>query len=355
MSGGPTPVINATFAEIIETARSQVTVLGLYGMRGGIRGLIDDDVCCLYDDGFSEINTCLPGAILGTCRHKMMRADESKILDNLKKHSINCVLLIGGNDTMDTASRLNDLVIREGYDCSVIGVPKTIDNDLYIDHSPGYISAAKYVSRSVARIIYDHKSFNEGGITIIETMGRNAGWLTAAAYLTEKEILGVSPDFIYLPEKSFSLKRAVSEIKNVYDTNGYCAVVISEGVRDEFGREVGAGLKVDGFGHAQLGGVSDILKNEILAQYPKLKVRVERLGTMQRACDPDPLDLYEAKKIGQAAVAAAVAGYSGIMVTMTDNWPKLHEVANRERVIPEAWINDSEQLIEYLKATIYPD
>ena len=257
-SGGPTSVINTSFYGAIKEAQKHPNEIGrIFGSLNGIEGLIDDKLIDIANEDPEQIELLLqtPGSILGTTRRKLPKDRHDpvfmQIIENIKKHDIGYVFINGGNDSMDTCNKMAKLVKELGLDIIVVGVPKTIDNDLACtDHSLGFPSAAKFVVNSINAMTMDASCFKIGKVHVVEIMGRNAGWLTAAADVLPE---ATRPDLIYIPEVPFDLEQFLVDVQEVYKRKGYAMVAISEGI--EFPRETKS-TRVDGFGHAQLGGAA---------------------------------------------------------------------------------------------------
>jgi len=306
---------------------------------------------------------------LGSVRYKLKDADEDetdykRLLEVFKKYDIRYFFYNGGNDSMDTCNKISKYMQKVGYECRVMGVPKTIDNDLWgTDHCPGFGSAAKYVATSIMEVYHDARVYDTGMVTIIEIMGRNAGWLTAASALASYK--GNGPDLIYLPELPFSIDKFIEDTERVYKQNKKVIVAISEGLKDESGRyipEMSSKLSKDSFGHAQLGGAATILAN-IAKERLGCKVRGIELSLLQRCAAhcASLTDVNEAYMAGQAAVQNAVAGKTDYMVAFERaagpeykcniKLINLTEVANKEKKVPREWINKEGNGVteEYIK------
>lgn len=360
-SGGPTAAINASLAGVFETARA----LGLgsvYGMQYGIEGLLDAKVLDLdrqLGDGMSiELLKRTPSSFLGSCRYKMpaIGTDDAvyerafRILEDL---DIGYFLYIGGNDSMDTIDKMHTWAQRTNANVRCIGVPKTIDNDLPVtDHTPGYGSAAKYIATVLKEIVRDSHVYNLQSVTVVEIMGRNAGWLTGAAALSQSDDCeGV--DMICLPETPFDLTAFLARLKELLPSRGNVVVAVSEGVRDTQGRyvceAVNSDARTDVFGHQALTGVARYLAAEISAQLG-CKTRAIELNTLQRCGGhiSSRTDITEAYAAGGMAVTAASEGRSGEMVSFHRLSTKpylcvtelvdVKAVANREKLVPQSWI-----------------
>ena len=317
-SGGPTSVINTSLYGAIKEAKKHPDLIGhIYGSQHGVEGLIDDDLIDLglEDDEQIELLLQTPGSILGTTRRKLPKdihtPEYAAIIENIKKHNIGYVFINGGNDSMDTCNKLAKLVKELGIeDVKVIGVPKTIDNDLACtDHSLGFPSAAKFVMNSVNAFAMDANCFKKGKVHIVEIMGRDAGWLTASVDLLPEQ---TRPQLIYLPEMKFDLEQFLVDVKRVYKEKGYALVAISEGL--QFERDM-TNVRVDGFGHAQLGGAAAELCR-IVENRLDIGTRAVEFSIIQRAFPQyvSLVDRKEAIKTGEKAVQAALKGRTGKMV-----------------------------------------
>ena len=360
-SGGPTSVINTSFyGAIKEAQRHPEEIDHIYGSLHGIEGLIIDDLIDIGQEDEEQIELLLqtPGSILGTTRRKLPKDihDEVylKIIENLKKHSIKYVFVNGGNDSMDTCYKLSLLVKELGLDIVVIGVPKTIDNDLACtDHSLGFPSAAKFVINAVNALAMDAKCFQVGKVHIVEIMGRNAGWLSAAPDLLPPE---TRPQLFYIPERKFDLEQFLVDVKKVYEREGFALVAISEGI--DFPRDTKS-LRVDGFGHAQLGGAAADLCH-IVEDRLNLPTRAVEFSLVQRAFPGciSLVDRNEAIQTGELAVKSALEGKTGNMIIfkrVSSNPYKielqlcdLSKVANAEsKITPSMMVDETRMSDEY--------
>ena len=266
-SGGPTSVINASAYGVIRTALDSDCITNVYGAEHGIKGVLEDRLFDMSQEDPKELELLkyTPSSALGSCRYKMKDPDEDdtdykRILEVFKKHDVRYFFYNGGNDSMDTCNKISKYMQKVGYECRVMGVPKTIDNDLYgTDHCPGYASAAKYIATSLMEVYQDAHVYDTGMICIVEIMGRHAGWLTAAAALATK--YGAGPDLIYLPETDFDMDTFLADVQRVYKETGSCMVAVSEGIHYADGSFVSEAKTsaTDGFGHAQLGGLAALL------------------------------------------------------------------------------------------------
>ena len=369
-SGGPTSVINTSLYGAIKEAKRHPDLIGhIYGSQHGVEGLIDDDLIDLglEDDEQIELLLQTPGSILGTTRRKLPKDIHSeeymKIVETLKKYNIGYVFINGGNDSMDTCNKIAKLVKELGIDdIKVIGVPKTIDNDLACtDHSLGFPSAAKFVMNSVNAFAMDANCFKKGKVHIVEIMGRDAGWLTASVDLLPEQ---TRPHLIYLPEMKFDLEQFLVDVKKIYKEKGFALVAISEGL--QFERDM-TNVRVDGFGHAQLGGAAAELCR-IVENRLDIGTRAVEFSIIQRAFPQyvSLVDRKEAIKTGEKAVQAAIKGRTGKMVIferVSQNPYKikfklapLSKVANAvSHVKPEMIIDNtrmSESFREYLRPLV---
>ena len=291
-SGGPTSVINSSAAGVFTEALKQGNITAVYGLEHGIVGLLNEKFFDMSKEDPKEIELLkyTPSSALGSVRYKLKDAsvddtDYKRILEVFEKYNVRYFFYNGGNDSMDTCNKISKYLQSVGYECNVIGVPKTIDNDLYgTDHCPGYASAAKYIATTVMEVNLDAKVYDTPMVCVIEAMGRHAGWLTAAAALAG--VNGLGADLIYLPETDFDVDKFVEDVKGVCAKNGNkCIAVVSEGIHDKDGtlicESLGSQAARDSFGHAQLGGVASILAN-LLKEKTGFKTRGIELSLMQR-------------------------------------------------------------------------
>ena len=362
-SGGPSSVINASAYGAIKTALDSDVITNVYGMCNGIRGLLDDNLIDMAKEDPDELALMkyTPSSALGSCRYKLKDPDEDDtdyktILEMFKKYDIRYFFYNGGNDSMDTCNKISKYMAKVGYDCRVIGVPKTIDNDLFgTDHCPGFASAAKYIATSVMEVYHDSRVYDTGMITIMECMGRHAGWLTASAALAN--VGGNGPDLIYVPEVDFDLDSFTAKVKEIYARQKKCFVVVSEGIHDKEGTFIAEyankNMAKDSFGHAQLGGTAAFLANYIKEQ-TGAKVRGIELSLLQRCAAhcASQTDIDESFASGKAAVENAIAGVTDKMVgfectrengkyTCNIKLFPLTIVANTEKKLPLEWINET--------------
>ncbi len=358
-SGGPSAVINASAYGVIKTALESDCITKVYGMHHGIMGILNDRLMVMDEEDPAELELMryTPSSALGSCRYKIADpevddTDFKRILEIFKKYNIRYFFYNGGNDSMDTCNKVSRYMKKVGYECRVFGVPKTIDNDLFgTDHCPGFASAAKYIATSVMEVSRDSKVYDKGMVTIIECMGRHAGWLTAAAALAGEK--GDGPDLIYLPEVDFDMDQFTSDVERIYKEKGNCIVAVSEGVHYADGSFVSEAKTsgTDGFGHAQLGGLASRLAN-VVKEKLGVKVRGIELSLLQRCAAhcASATDIEESFNSGKTAVEAAIAGETGKMVGFScdrENGYKcnyvlfdLEKVANFEKKVPLEWITE---------------
>ena len=357
-SGGPTAVINASVAGIVAEALNHECIEEIYGALNGVLGILQEDLIDLASESQQQIRALrhTPGAALGTCRYKLKKqSDFERVLEVFKAHNIRYFFYIGGNDSQDTADKISKLAQQQGYELRVIGVPKTVDNDLTLtDHTPGYGSVIKYISTTVRELACDNEAMGQGDlVSIVEVMGRSAGWIAAGAALAKRrDHPHDPPHLIYLPEIAFDQTKCLEDIRRVLKREKYCMVVVGEGLIDADGNYVSANASTDAFGHAQLGGAGDFLKELVENNLPGVKARVAKPGIAQRAAAHagSKTDSDEAFMAGQAAVAAAIRGESDKMVTLvrgdTDHYTcetglaPLSEIANGVKKLPREWINE---------------
>lgn len=350
--GGPTAVINASVQGVVEEAKKHSEIKGIYGARFGVEGLLKEEFIDLRQEPDENIKklSSTPASALGSCRRKLVEKDFPVVLEILKKYNIRYFFYNGGNDSMDTCNKISLLAREYGYDLNVIGVPKTIDNDLaFTDHCPGFGSAARYAAVSTMEVAKDVESLPIH-VCIMELMGRNAGWLTASAALAKKDD-NAGPHLIYLPERPFDVEEFLEDVKAKHDEVGGVLVVVSEGLVDKNGNPLAESGIVDGFGHKVPGGVAQHL-SDLVMQRLGIKSRSEKPGLLGRASIPlqSKIDREEAYEVGSFAVKSAVEGKTGFMVTIerTSSEPysskmglvPLEEVANVERKFPLEWINE---------------
>ena len=360
-SGGPTSVINASAYGVFKTALESGSITRVLGAAHGIKGVLNDRLydISLEDHAELELLKSTPSSALGSCRYKLKDAsvddtDYKRILEIFKKYDVRYFFYNGGNDSMDTCNKISKYMQSVGYECRVMGVPKTIDNDLYgTDHCPGYGSAAKYIAASCMEISQDACVYDTGAVTIVECMGRNAGWLTAASSLAAMQ--GAGPDLIYLPEVPFDLERFMADVQRVWKEKGNCFVAISEGILDKGGvfiAEYGQkDVKADAFGHKQMGGAAAFLAQAVKERLG-VKTRAIEFSLLQRcgAHLASKTDVEEAAWMGAEAVRAALSGVTDKMVAIEraegeGYHPRVKLVpltatANTEHKFPVEWITE---------------
>ena len=379
-SGGPTAVINASLYGVVQEALDRPDVCGtVYGMINGIEGFLNDrimDMEPLKQSGDLELIRTTPGSYLGSCRYKLPENLEDEVyprlFEKLKQYGIGYFFYIGGNDSMDTVSKLSRYAQKTGSDIRFIGIPKTIDNDLVrTDHTPGFGSAAKYVASTVREIAVDASVYdNKKSVTIVEIMGRHAGWLTAASVLARK-FEGDNPVLIYLPEMAFDPDKFISDVNEALEKVQNLVVCISEGINDGKGTficELASDVGVDTFGHKMLTGSGKYLEN-LVKEKIGVKVRSVELNVSQR-CSSAMLsgtDQKEAIASGAYGVKCAIEGATGKMIgfsrlpgedyridyTMED----VDQICNQEKTVPLEWITENgsdigEGFIEYARPLI---
>lgn len=384
-SGGPTAAINATLAGVIEgyfnEKNKSGAITGLYGMRNGMEGLLDERLCDLdalfsspdgsLDRDKEELLIHTPAAALGSCRKKLPSvSDDPMFYENLvsvfKKYDIRYFFYIGGNDSMDTVAKLNEYLRQSDYKMCAVGVPKTIDNDLAgTDHTPGYGSAAKYIAATVQEIVRDCAVYTTKAVTIVEIMGRDAGWLTAAAALPK-----YAPDCVYLPEVAFDMDSFFADIEAALSRHPNVVVAVSEGIRFANGHYVGEGTQTgvaDVFGHKYLSGTGKALEIAVKEHFG-CKVRSVELNLPQRCAAhlASKTDLDESVETGKNGILAALSGKSGCMVSavraegeysISYEAADISKIANAVRSVPRHYINDAgnnvtEACLSYIRPLI---
>ncbi|MBO4853934.1 MAG: 6-phosphofructokinase [Oscillospiraceae bacterium] len=372
-SGGPTSVINASAYGVIDTALKSGAITQVLGAEHGIKGVLNDR---LFDMGLEDpeelrLMKYTPSSALGSCRYKIADpdvddTDYKRILEVFKKHDVRYFFYNGGNDSMDTCNKISKYMQSVGYECRVMGVPKTIDNDLYgTDHCPGFASAAKYIATSMMEVYQDARVYDTGMIAVVEIMGRHAGWLAASSALAAQ--YGAGPDLIYLPETNFDMDAFIRDVKRIYAEKGNCLIAVSEGIHYADGSFVSEAkvAATDGFGHAQLGGLATVLA-QTLKKETGAKVRGIELNLLQRcgAHLASLTDIEESFMAGKAAVENAVNGITDKMIgfereirdgkyTCKTKLLPLTEVANAEKKLPREWINEAgngvlQPLVDYV-------
>lgn len=376
-SGGPTAVINSSLLGVIDAAK-KMNMTHIYGALNGIDGIINQHIIDLNTEDEKELqylkNT--PSAALGSVRlhlkdHTVDPTPYEKILEVFKKLNIHYFFYIGGNDSMDTCHKVAEYFRNNSYDCKVIGIPKTIDNDLIgTDHTPGFGSSVKYVTNVLSEIYLDTHAYKKGRVTVVEIMGRNAGWLTASAVLTK--VSNTPVDLIYIPEAPFDINQFLDKVKNIYEQKQKVLVAVSEGIKTKDGEyflKSHMSNKTDAFGHMQLGGVGQVLC-EIVSEKLNLPVRAVELNLPQRAAShiASKTDIEEAYNCGKFALEQALKGETGKMVVMnrTSNYHINYElmdisgIANEVKIVPQEYINDdgdyiNDSFIDYALPLIQGD
>lgn len=390
-SGGPTAAINATIVGVLEMVKLSEDIEKVYGAKYGVKGILEEDLIDLDELKRStkslELLKQTPAAVLGSCRFKLgksgsgdMEAQCERIIEVFRKYGITYFVYIGGNDSMDTVYQLHRYCrAKKIDDIRVLGAPKTIDNDLPVtDHCPGFGSAAKYIATTVAELERDISVYDVPAVTIVEIMGRNAGWLTASTAMARVNG-GKGPALIYLCEHPFDIDRFVEDVRKKTKEGQGILVAVSEGIRDENGRYISELyqpeptekeeaprdiLSMDAFGHGYLAGVGQILA-QIVRERIGCKVRAVELNLMQRCAShiASATDIEESRMLGMKAVAVAFEGKSGVMVTLDRQDSEeytveygcvdIAEVANQEKTVPLSWITEdghdiTPEMFEYL-------
>ena len=322
-SGGPTAVINASAYGVLKTALESDVITNVYGAAHGIRGVLDDRLYDIAQEDPDELRLLLhtPSSELGSCRYKMADPDTDdtdyrRILEIFQKYNVRYFFYNGGNDSMDTCNKISRYMQAHDWDCRVMGVPKTIDNDLFgTDHCPGFASAAKYIATSCMEVSKDCRVYDTGTITVVEIMGRHAGWLAGSAALASA--CGSGPDLIYLPEVDFDMEQFLADVHRIYEEKNNVLIAVSEGIHYADGSFVSEAKAsaTDGFGHAQLGGLAARLA-QVIKEREHAKVRGIELSLLQRAGAhlASQTDIDEAFAAGKMAVEAALSGETGKMV-----------------------------------------
>lgn len=382
-SGGPTAVINSSAVGIAFECFRSDEIDRVYASNNGILGILTESYFCLNDVAFDQLKRLktTPSSAFGSCRHRLKdwREDESeysRIFSFFRKKNIGYFFYIGGNDSMDTVMKLSQYAEEKKLDVVILGIPKTIDNDLAdTDHCPGYGSAAKYIGTSLLEIYQDAHVYQNEQVTIAEVMGRNAGWLAAAGALARyngKQVV----DLIYLPEVAFSMQRFLDDVKEAFGRSKNVLIVVSEGIQDCDGSYIADTAAVsDGFGHQQLGGAGQILRREVMSHITP-RVKCVEFNILQRCAAHclSETDVEEAYKVGKEAVRYAENGTSGYMVgirrisskpyLMKPALFKIEGIANKEKKIPQSWITSgknyvTQECIDYMQPLImgekFPD
>jgi 6-phosphofructokinase 1 len=350
--GGPTAVLNASLAGLVEETRRRGSTGALYGARGGLAGLLRGDFIDLLAVDPELIRRIgeAPGSALGSSRLKLEDADYARILDVLRRANIGCFFYTGGNGSMETALRLARYARDVGHDLQVVGIPKTIDNDLSVtDHTPGYASTARFFACAARDVGEDNRSL-PAPVCVLETLGRNAGWIVAATSFARRHA-DDAPHLIYFPERRVSLERIAADVERVYGRLGRVVIAVCEGQLDDRGQPFGADVdRADNAAHRLASNLGHTLAG-LLSQKLGIRARAEKPGLLGRCCGPfaSPLDRAEASACGRAAATAAGEGHSEVMVALRreSNAPyrvatfltPLETVARVERLLPPEWIH----------------
>jgi 6-phosphofructokinase 1 len=383
-SGGPTAVINGSLAGVVQEAGRHECIEEIYGGANGILGILNEELVDINEEKARTIEELrwAPAAALGTCRYKIdfkknpdkAGQDMNRLFEVFQAHNIRYFFYIGGNDSQDTSNKIHEEARKRNYELRVVGVPKTIDNDLpHTDNTPGYGSVVKYNATTVLEVGIDVGSMatDDGACCIIEVMGRSAGWIAAGTVLAKRGNSAAPPHLILLPEINYRMDDVLEKIQRTVQEYRYCVVVVGEGIKDENGKEIGADAqRLDAFGHPVLSGAADKLKEMVQGKL-KIKARTVMLSYAQRAAVhcASLTDLNNAFACGEAAVKAAVAGESGVMVkivreaqsngsvTWNTGLQPLGDIANVERFLPRDWISEdgflpNERFIEYARPLI---
>jgi ATP-dependent phosphofructokinase / diphosphate-dependent phosphofructokinase len=383
-SGGPTAVINASLAGVIQEAGHHDDIEEIYGGANGILGILNEDLIDINEEKARTIQGLRysPSAGLGTCRYKVdfkkkpeqAARDMDRLFAVFEAHNIRYFFYIGGNDSQDTSHKIHEEAVKRGYPLRVIGVPKTIDNDLpHTDNCPGYGSVIKYNAATVMEVGIDVGSMatDDGSCCIIEVMGRSAGWIAAGTVLAKRGDPANPPHIILVPEIQYDVHAVLEKIKATVAAYKYCVMVVGEGIKNKQGEEIGADKEhLDAFGHPVLAGAAEVIKKHV-QELLNTKTRTVLLGYAQRAAEhfASQTDSTNAFACGEAAVRAAVAGDSGKMVKIvrevqpdgTIKWSTglqpLADIANVEHFVPREWISEdgclpNEKFVEYARPLI---
>lgn len=382
-SGGPTAVINASVAGVLQEAGRHGCIEEIYGGLNGILGILNEDLIDINEEKAKSIEGLkyTPAAALGTCRYKIdfkknpakAAQDMDRLFEVFTAHNIRYFFYTGGNDSQDTAHKIHEEAIKRGYELRVIGVPKTIDNDLpHTDSCPGFGSAAKYAAATVMEVAADVNSMatDDGACCVVEVMGRSAGWIAGGTVLAKRSE-DDAPHIVLLPEIPFDEEKFLARVKEISSRLKYCVVVVGEGLKNAAGEEIAADKsRLDAFGHPILSGAAEHLA-DLVQEKLKLKSRSVKLGYAQRAAAhfASATDAKNAVACGEAAVRAAVDGQSGLMVKIVRSaqadgsvaWgtglQPLGDIANVEHFVPRDWISEdgflpNEKFVEYARPLI---
>lgn len=378
-SGGPTVAINASLAGVLKQNKLSNTFDTIYGSLNGITGITDKRFLNLSqavseNPDFIENLKNSPAMYLGSCRFRVPEESEDAlfyetVFQVFEEFDVSAFFYIGGNDSMDTVAKLSAYALKHKKDVAIIGIPKTIDNDLvHIDHTPGFGSAAKYVATSLLEIAHDTYIYHLKSVTIVEIMGRDAGWLTASSALARNEYSN-APHLIYLPERPFDIKECIKDTKELLQHQDNVIIAVSEGIRDKDGNYISASeAKTDNFGHAMLSGAAKYLEQKLHEELG-VKTRGIEINILQRCAAhiASETDLTESMTLGATAVSSYAEGKTGVMVTLTRTSSSpytvtygchpVSEIANKVKAVPEEYINNSgndvtDAMLEYLKPLI---
>jgi len=372
-SGGPSPVINASAYGVIKEALNQnKTIENILLLRHGISGVLEENFINVKDvKSDIELLKYTPASALGSVRYKLKSHLEdpkvfTKMLEVFKKNNVRYFIYNGGNDSMDTCVKISEFLKTVDYEMYVIGLPKTVDNDLPLtDHTPGFGSAAKFIINTLMQVKLDSNVYPSGKVTIVEIMGRHAGWLTAAAHVATNE--GIGPELVYIPENVFDIPDFLNKVEEIYSSTHNCLIAVSEGIKDKDGNFIGAmNSTVDAFGHKQLGGVAMYL-GELIKAKLGISFRAIELSTVQRSASMirSETDVNEAITTGKKAVEFALSGEHAKMVGLIrEDGPKykikylpvdVYKVANKEQVIPLSMIDkENNKMTQEFYDYIYP-
>lgn len=355
-SGGPTAAINSSLAGVIQAALGRREIGRVFGMLGAIKGLLDDRLVDLGQESPATIAGLrrTPSSALGSGRHKLGPNDYDRLADAIRRHDIRYVYYIGGNDSADTTRQITALAADLGHEMFVVGVPKTVDNDLVeTDHCPGFGSAARYIALAIQEAGLDSEAIASYPVKVIEVMGRHAGWLAAAGALARRAP-GQAPHLVYVPERPLDLDQVFEDVSRAVKQHGQCVISLAEGARGPDGKYLtdSSASQLDAFGHRQMAGAGDVLAQVIEAN-THIRARCDRPGTLQRASMAlaSRTDLAEAYEVGRAAVRASMEGRTGVMVTLVrrsdtpyvceTGLAPVEEIANREKKLPAEYMNEA--------------
>ncbi len=364
-SGGPTAVINNSIAGVIEEAKRHKAITGIYGAINGILGVLNEEIVDLKREIDATVKGLryTPSASLGSCRKKLSEDDMSRILEVFRRYDIRYFFYTGGNDSMDTANKISKLAQKLSYEMRVIGIPKTVDNDLVItDHCPGYGSVARFNAIAIRDAGLDTEAiYQPDTVKIYETMGRDTGWIAAASALA-RERKDDAPHLIYLPERPLNINKFLEDVKAVYDRLKKVFIAVSEGVVGEDGKPISSSsssVDVDSFGHVQYGGAADFLCN-LIKNKLNLKARFDKPGTIQRAAmdRTSPIDRKEAYLAGvETDIMVTLVRGKGKGYKCHTGAARLEDIANKVKKVPDGFISPSgndvtPQFIKYARPLI---